>query len=63
MPVIMGKAKYPENIIEKLKENIRKFSTTDALKIAKECGNLKAVNMVLIGMMAATVDIEEGNMA
>lgn len=59
MPVIMGKAKYPENIISKLKENVKNISSTDALKIAKECGNIKAVNMVLIGMMAATVDIEK----
>lgn len=59
MPVIMGKAKYPEDIISKLKENVKKFNSTDALSIARECGNIKAVNMVLIGMMAALVDIEK----
>jgi indolepyruvate ferredoxin oxidoreductase beta subunit len=59
MPVIMGKAKYPESIISKLAENVKNLSSTDALKIAKECGNNKAVNMVLVGMMAALVDIEK----
>jgi indolepyruvate ferredoxin oxidoreductase beta subunit len=57
MPVITGKAKYPEGIVEKLKENIGKVTSIDALKIAKECGNIKSVNMVLIGVMAASTGI------
>lgn len=54
MPVITGKAKYPESIVTKLKEMLKNVTSIDALKIAKECGNIKAVNMVLIGVMAAS---------
>jgi indolepyruvate ferredoxin oxidoreductase, beta subunit len=59
MPVITGKAKYTDNIIEKIKDKFSKTVSIDALKIAKECGNIKAVNIVLIGLMAKSTDIEE----
>jgi indolepyruvate ferredoxin oxidoreductase beta subunit len=58
MPVIIGKAKYPENIIETLKENHRIYSL-DGLKIALECGNIKAVNIVLIGVLAKLTGIDK----
>ena len=57
MPVITGKAKYPENIVKVLSEKLKNVISIDALKIAKECGNIKAVNMALIGVMAASTDI------
>ncbi len=56
MPVITGVAKYPENIIEKLSAEIDVLPI-DALKLAKEAGNIKAVNVVLIGVMAKSTDI------
>ena len=56
MPVITGAAEYPESIIEKLKENID-VKDVDALSLAIEAGNPKAVNVVLIGVMAKSTDI------
>jgi indolepyruvate ferredoxin oxidoreductase beta subunit len=58
MPVITGKAKYPENIIESLKKE-HKIYTLDALRIAQECGNIKAVNIVLLGVMARLSDLDK----
>ncbi len=57
MPVIIGKAKYPENIIAKLKQQIQNIISVNALKIAKECGNIKALNIVLLGLLAKSTDI------
>lgn len=57
MPVIIGKAKYPENILDRMKESGIKLLSIDALSIAIECGNSKAVNVVLIGLMAKTTKI------
>lgn len=57
MPVIMGKAKYPEGIIGRLKDGGINLLATDGLRIAKECGNIKAVNVVLIGLLAKTTNI------
>ena len=56
MPVITGAAKYPENIIEKLK-SVANVIALDALALAKEAGNAKAANVVLIGLMAKNTDI------
>lgn len=56
MPVITGTAKYPENIIEKLKESID-VKAVDALSLAQIAGNSKAVNVVLIGVMAKSTEI------
>jgi len=56
MPVITGAAKYPENIIEKIGEKAD-LTSVDALNLAKEAGNIKAVNVVLIGIMAKSTDI------
>jgi indolepyruvate ferredoxin oxidoreductase beta subunit len=52
MPVIIGKAKYPDNIIEKIKADYVNVVDVPALDIAKECGNIKSVNVVMIGVMA-----------
>ncbi|NLK88124.1 MAG: indolepyruvate oxidoreductase subunit beta [Clostridiaceae bacterium] len=57
MPVIIGKAKYPEKIIERLREGGVRMDVIDALQIAKECGNIKSVNIVLLGVLAKTSNI------
>lgn len=57
IPVIIGKAKYPEEILAKIQKNYDNIITIDALSIAKKCGTIKAVNTVLIGLMASTLDI------
>ena len=56
MPVITGAAKYPENIAAKLSEKAGAVCI-DALAAAKEAGNIKAVNVVLIGVLARSTDI------
>lgn len=58
MPVITGKAQYPDRIVETLTEKIMKMIAVDALKIAGECGNIKAVNTVLLGLLAKSTVIE-----
>lgn len=56
MPVITGAATYPESIMETLAEKVD-LTALDALSIAKEAGNTKAVNVVLMGVMASNTDI------
>ena len=56
MPVITGAASYPENIVEKL-DALCDLTALDALEKAKEAGNIKALNVVLIGVMAKNTDI------
>lgn len=57
MPVITGAAKYPENICDKLNDLCDNVTTVNAAELAEEAGSLKAVNVVLIGVMATSTDI------
>ena len=56
MPVITGAASYPADIAAKLSEKAGAVCI-DALAAAKEAGNMKAVNVVLIGVLAKSTDI------
>ncbi len=56
MPVITGAAKYPENLEEKLSKACS-LTALDALDIAQNAGNIKAVNVVLIGVLAKSTDV------
>ena len=59
MPVITGVAQYPEPIVKKLKDKADGVIAVDALALANEAGNSKAVNVVLLGVLAKSSDIEE----
>ena len=56
MPVITGAMQYPQNITQKISSKVN-LTCVDALKLAKEAGNIKAVNVALIGVMAKNTDI------
>ena len=56
MPVILGATGYPKDIDEILNANAEVIKL-DAAKLALEAGNLKAVNVVLIGVLAKSSDI------
>ena len=56
MPVITGAAEYPADIEKKLAE-VADVTIADALGAAKAAGNAKAVNVVLIGVLAKASDI------
>lgn len=56
LPVIIGAAEYPQNIVDKLSATVDTTSC-DALALAKQAGSIKAVNVVLIGLMAKSTDI------
>ena len=57
MPVVTGAAVYPANIIEELKTHRIKLQSLNALSLAQKCGNIKATNVVLMGVLARTTDI------
>lgn len=56
MPVIIGAAQYPEDIEGKIASKAD-IKVVDALALAEKAGNIKAVNVVLIGVMAKNTDI------
>ena len=56
MPVIIGAAEYPEGISEKL-SSVADTTVVNAADMAREAGNIKAVNVVLIGVLAKSTDV------
>ena len=56
MPVITGACEYPEGILEVLAKHAR-LTSLDALALAESVGSGKAVNVVLIGVLAKNTDI------
>ena len=52
MPVIIGAATYPENVLDELTEKGVRVEAMDALSLAEEAGSAKAVNIVLMGRVA-----------
>ncbi len=59
MPVVIGAAEYPEGIIEQLSTKAD-VTAVDALSLAVEAGNSKAVNVVLMGVVAKHMNIDKG---
>lgn len=59
MPVIMGNAEYPENILEKISALGVKVVSADALSLAEQAGSAKAVNIVLLGIAAKQLGIDK----
>jgi indolepyruvate ferredoxin oxidoreductase beta subunit len=59
MPVITGTAQYPEDLEERIHALPIHYKVIDALTYARKAGNPKTVNVVLIGALASTTDIEQ----
>ena len=57
MPVVIGTAVYPEGVLEAIEKTGVKLTSIDALSLAVEAGSPKAVNVVLIGVMASKMDL------
>ncbi len=55
MPVITGAAEYPADLTGKISNTVNNCIALDALKLAKIAGTVKAVNVVLIGVMASAI--------
>ncbi len=55
MPVVTGAMKYPENIVEGLKENHTVFSV-DAKAEAIKMGNARVFNLIVLGLAAKHLD-------
>jgi len=59
MPVIIGAAEYPENLVEKMRAAGIDVDAFDALTLAEQAGSAKAVNIVLMGHLSRNFDFAE----
>ncbi|MFR3146228.1 MAG: indolepyruvate oxidoreductase subunit beta [Eubacterium callanderi] len=60
LPVVIGKATYPEKILEILQEkaNVR---VMNASALAEEMGNLKVMNVILLGAIIKSMGLQDIN--
>ena len=56
MPVIIGAAEYPQDLIEKMRTAGIDVDAFDALTLAEQAGSSKAVNIVLMGHLSKNFD-------
>ncbi|NLW90155.1 MAG: indolepyruvate oxidoreductase subunit beta [Syntrophomonadaceae bacterium] len=57
LPVMSGKVKYPETIAEKVKQKVDNTIVVNATDVAVACGNVKAANVVLLGVLTAAANL------
>ena len=58
LPVIIGAQKYPEDIIEDLKEKVD-VTVLPATEIARELNNPKGMNMILLGTIIKAMNLTD----
>ena len=56
MPVIIGAAVYPEDLVTKMQATGANVDAFDALSLAEEAGSSKAVNIALMGRVSKYFD-------
>lgn len=61
MPVIIGAAQYPQDVLDELTAKGLDVQSLDALSLAEKAGSAKAVNIVLMGKAAKYFDIPYEN--
>ena len=59
MPVIIGAAEYPQDLLQKMDAAGIDVDAIDALTLAEKAGSSKAVNLVLMGRLAKCFDIPQ----
>ncbi len=59
MPVIMGKAEYPEDILKKIEQKNIRLVSLDALSLARCAGTTKCANIVLLGAAVPYLGIDK----
>ena len=59
MPVIIGAAQYPQDLVGKMQDAGLDVDAFDALSLAEQAGSTKAVNIVLMGHLSRYFDFSE----
>ena len=59
MPVIIGAAEYPSDLLSKMDAAGLAVDALDALSLAEQAGSSKAVNLVLMGMLSRYFDFTQ----
>ena len=59
MPVLLGAAEYPKDVVERVRAGAKKVHVVEAYKKAKELGETRAQNVVMLGALSHLLSIPE----
>ena len=59
LPVVIGAMKYPEDLEERIGKKTSDVRSLNALAIAKECGSIRALNTVMLGVACRELGLDE----
>lgn len=59
LPVMSGEARYPEKLEAKIVSLIPGTVVLDATRMANECGDVRATNMVLVGLLGRALNLPD----
>jgi indolepyruvate ferredoxin oxidoreductase beta subunit len=59
MPVVMGSANYPDDAFDTIRKQCKNVIVIDALHKAQGVGNVKTVNLILLGLLSNYLNIEK----
>ncbi|MGI5921393.1 MAG: indolepyruvate oxidoreductase subunit beta [Syntrophomonadaceae bacterium] len=57
LPVMTGKAKYPEDITARIEKLVDRTIVVNATDIAQKCGNIRVANVVLVGILSTALGL------
>jgi indolepyruvate ferredoxin oxidoreductase beta subunit len=60
-PILTGKSDYPEGVIAEVKSNVNNTQLLDAATMAKELGNVKAMNVIMVGALVKGLGLTDIN--
>ncbi|MCT4604907.1 MAG: indolepyruvate oxidoreductase subunit beta [Marinisporobacter sp.] len=60
VPILTGKQEYPKGVIDRIKEKVD-TTVLNAAKIAEDLGNVRTMNIVLLGSLVKAMELEEIN--
>lgn len=55
VPVASGVAEYPKDAIGEVKKHVKRVTVIDAENMAKRIGNVKVMNVILLGVLAKNI--------
>lgn len=61
MPVIVGAMPYPTEVFEQIRAEGINLLVINAAEVAKECGNIKVANTIMIGALAKNIGFEKAD--
>lgn len=57
--VATGKMTYPDNVLDELANNNIKVKELDAFEVARKVGEVRAVNIAMVGALSTYIEIDE----